>query len=208
MGTINYLQIDFLGPFAKEVRNTHFQLVTKIEEIIGRELPPPNGRHIKIGNNLAYLSFKGLANDEEFNHVLWAHSGINGKSRKLAEFNELFNIYYCMPSEHPRIPSGLVNEKNDTLTYIEVENDFNGDAIYNRNNDSESKLIERFLELVGDRELCGELFIYTTLGPCLSCEKKLTELVTKFFADYEKLNVNVWYCTDYSNKNFVLKEGI
>ncbi len=44
MGSFNYLQIDFQGSFAKEVRKTHYRLVTKIEEAIGKSLPSSIGQ--------------------------------------------------------------------------------------------------------------------------------------------------------------------
>lgn len=204
MGSLNLLEIDYKDHFAVEVRKTHYNLVIAIEKQIGKELPGKIRRRILLGNNLAYMSFKGKAAGEELEFVLWAHSAINCKSKLTEEFNDLFRTYYCLPSDNPEIPSGSVNEKNDTLTYNEyIEEDFEGNPIYNRNNDSESKLIEKFLEKVGKTEVEGELFIYTTLGPCLSCERKIATLLSRNIEDMENVKANVWYCTDYSNKNFV-----
>lgn len=203
VGTLGMLEIDYKGDFAKTVRKTHHNLITEIERKVGEDLPDKIGKRIKRGNNLAYLSFEGEISGKNSKFIYWAHSAINGKSKKTETFNELFSIYYCTPNDSPKINSGSVNEKNDTITFNnDVEKDFEGNAIYNRNNDSESKLIEKFLEKVGKSKVEGELFIYTTLGPCLSCEKKIATLVSKYFCDMDKLNVNVWYCTDYSNKNF------
>lgn len=203
MGSLNLLEIEYDGKFAKEVRKTHYNLITTIEKQVGEELPYITRRRIKVGNNLAYLAFEGKVAGEELDFVLWAHSAINGKSKKTEVFNDLFSIYYCIPSDNPKIHSGLVNEKNDTLTFNEIiDEDFEGNPIYNRNSDSESKLIEKFIEKVGENEVEGELFIYTTLGPCLSCEKKIATLLSGYIENMEKVNANVWYCTDYSNKKF------
>ncbi|MFS0688779.1 deaminase domain-containing protein [Sporosarcina sp. 179-K 8C2 HS] len=205
MGSLNLLEIDYSDEFAVEVRKTHYNLVTAIEKQVGKKLPLRVRRRILLGNNLAYMSFKGKAAGQELEFILWAHSAINCKSKLTEEFNELFSLYYCIPSDNPEIPSGSVNEKNNTLTYNEhINEDFEGNPIYNRNNDSESKLIETFLEKVGKTEVEGELFIYTTLGPCLSCERKIATLLSRYYIDeMENLNANVWYCTDYSNKNFI-----
>ena len=204
MGRLNLLQIDYKDDFAVEVRKTHYSLVTAIEKQVGKELPSKVRQRILLGNNLAYMSFKGKAAGEELEFVLWAHSAVNCISKLTREFNELFGKYYCIPSDKPEIPSGSVNELNNTLTYNESrDEDFEGNPIYNRNNDSESKLIEKFLERTGKNEVEGDIFIYTTLGPCLSCERKISTLLSRYFEDMENINANVWFCTDYSNKNFI-----
>ena len=131
MGRLNLLEIDYKDEFAVEVRKTHYSLVKAIEKQVGKELPSKVRRRILLGNNLAYMSFKGKAAGEELKFVLWAHSAINCKSKLTVEFNELFGNYYCIPSEKPEIPSGSVNEKNDTFTYNDhIDEDFEGNPIY------------------------------------------------------------------------------
>lgn len=204
VGSLNLLEIDYKDDFAVEVRKTHFNLVLAIEKQVGKELPFSVRRRILLGNNLAYMSFKGTAGGEELEFILWAHSAINGKSKWTKEFNELFGKFYCFPSGSPEISSGFVNEENNTLIYSEyIDEDFEGNPIWDRNNDSESKLIEMFLGKVGKTEVEGELFIYTTLGPCLSCERKIATLIGRYIEEMEKLNAIVWYCTDYGNKNLI-----
>lgn len=202
MCKLNFKEIDYKGELAVEARKTHKNIVMSIEQKVGKKLPWDIRHKIINGNNLAYLHFEGYLDGTSSKSILWAHSKINN-SKKTEAFNELFRIYYCTPSGNPIIKSGSVNEKNDTLTFNEgVKKDFEGNVIYNRNNDSESKLIERFLKEVGDCNIEGELFLYTTLGPCLSCHKKIATLVGNNFGKMNRLSINVRYCTDYSNKNF------
>jgi hypothetical protein len=201
LGRLNKCQIDYKSEFAIKVRQTHLRLIQQLEKNTGQKLHRHFENRIKYGNNVAYLSFEGEIGEDKQDFLLWAHSAINGKSPKLEAFNPYFHIYYCMTESNPIIQSGSVNEKNDTLTdNQEVEQDFQGNPIYNRNNDSESKLIERFLHVVGDNSVSGELFIYTTLGPCLSCYRKIVNLIDSSLGDFEDLNVELWYSTDYSDK--------
>lgn len=202
MSILNTYKIDYKGEFSKTIRKTHKVLVEKIEENAGEKLPNSFRRRILLGNNFAYLSFDGKINGQESYFLIWSHSAING-TKRLERFNEFFKEYYCMPKKDNKIPVGAVNEKNDTLVYDEnIKDDFDGNPIYIRANDSEAKLIEEFLFRTQGKDIEGDLFFYTTLGPCLSCEMKFKKLIDGFIENMGKVNVEVFYCTDYSDKNF------
>ncbi|MDM5282669.1 deaminase domain-containing protein [Peribacillus frigoritolerans] len=199
MGNVIITQLERDNDFTSCIEKIHLDLLEGIEEKLN--VPMSEEFWNKMQNpNLAYLNFEGNINSSEENITYLAHSGINNfkKSEPITKF--LNKVYEYKPGKE-RYRSSNVNRSNNVLAndLKKIIQKSRSTTAWNREVDSESKLLETFLAILdeGILELEGELLLYTFYYPCLSCSNKVVKVITELSQRFPKLNIEIWYVEEY-----------
>lgn len=149
--------------------------------------------------NLAYLNFKGELDGQSNSTTFLAHSGINRFKEGEPITKYLPEVYELEPMK-PRYKSGYVNRMNDFCSYdVKKVGSELRKKVWNRNVDSESKVLESFLQMLNDgvKEAAGNLVVYTFYYPCLSCSNKVVKIINELSERYPKIDIDIWYVEKY-----------
>lgn len=198
MGKLSITQLERDNDFTIYLQDIHLDLLEGAEIVYETEMS--EGFWAKMQNpNLAYLNFEGELDGQSNNTTLLAHSGINGQ-RKGEPITEYLPEIYEMEPIKPHYKSAFVNRLNDLCSYDmnKVKNDLR-EMVWNRNVDSESKVLEGFLHILneGVKEASGNLVIYTFYYPCLSCSNKVVKVINELSERYPKIDIDIWYVEKY-----------
>lgn len=195
---ISIIKLDKDNDFTDCLQEIHLDLIEAIDEAYNTNMG--NDFWEKMQNpNLAYLNFDGEIGDQYENVTFMAHSGINKPKKKEPITAYLPEVYELAPFK-PYINSGYVNRLNNICVYDErfVKSNLK-ETIWKRDVDSESKVLESFIDILNqkNKEIAGELVLYTFYYPCLSCNYKVVKIIRDLSRMYPRLNIEIWYVEEY-----------
>ncbi|WP_078544782.1 deaminase domain-containing protein [Litchfieldia alkalitelluris] len=194
MGKVFITQLERTNDFTSFLQEMHLDFLEGIERESKTQMSDEFWDKMQ-NPNLAYLNFEGELDSRASSVTLLAHSGINYRKKGEPITNYLNYVYELEPKK-PFYKSGFVNRFNDFCCFDinKVKEELIED-VWNRNVDSESKVLEKFLKLLnsGVNDVAGNLVIYTFYYPCLSCSNKIMKIINELSERYPKLDVDIWY---------------
>ncbi|AQQ54094.1 deaminase domain-containing protein [Planococcus lenghuensis] len=143
--------------------------------------------------NIGYLVFTGKVSGREQRVELFAHSQIQSERNKniSPELHEYLLQSYSVQVDEPNYQDGYVNSTNDELYF---RDSLKMKDVWYRDVDSESKLVENFFRRYRNEEIQGEIQLFTTFSPCLSCNNKLLN----FIKEHDDISIEVSYLRVYN----------
>lgn len=198
MGTVNITKLNKDDIFTNLLQEIHCDLLEAIENHYDVQMSEDFWAKMN-GPNLAYLNFEGRLNQNEEKVTYIAHSGINNYKATEPITEYLDDVYEFKPITE-KYKSGFVSRNNRILTYRidDIIQKPRSGEVWKRDVDSESKLIETFLDRgKGVEKLEGELLLYTFYYPCLSCSNKMVKVITQLSQQFPGLNIEIWYLEEY-----------
>lgn len=201
MGTIKITQLESVNELTENLQSIHLDLLEGIENKYKVEMSR-NFWSKMSGPNLAYLNFEGSIDDVYNNTILLAHSGIN-KYKENEPITEFLNEVYTVAQSNSIFPNYYVDRENKiSVKEISFLKNSLQENIWNREVDSESKVIEEFiinLKVKRVKTIRGNLLLYTYYYPCLSCSNKLLKVLDMLSTTYPELNIDIVYVIAYGN---------